>query len=170
MSTDEFAGANGHEAASAAEAWSRPGSAMIVPGGVPDATPATRAAAEPGVRDEHADGRTPAWSAPALAIASFVFACSQAFGGLVAGPIASLIPSAADSPANHVRIIAVIYIGMSCAGAVLAWVALRRAGEDSRSPRWASYLAGAAALICALVAAQALVLLMLSMLAPGGAR
>jgi hypothetical protein len=108
-------------------------------------------------------------SGPALAIAAFAFAFAQAVGGLVVGPVSSLIPSAADSPANHVRIMAVIYIGMSCAGAVFAWLALRRVGDEPAAPRWASYLAGAAIVVCALVALQALLLLMLSTLAPSGA-
>jgi hypothetical protein len=64
---------------------------------------------------------------------------------------------------------AVIYIGMSCAGAVFAWLALRRCGDDADAPRWASYLAGAAVAVCALVALQAMLLLMLSILAPDGA-
>lgn len=164
-----------------AEAWSRQSNATIVAGAEPDfgaveprmVVPLGDTGMAPGSSDEPddvaADSRTTDWSAvvsgPALALAAFVFAGAQAVSGFVAAQAAALIPSAADSPANHVRVVAVIYLGLSCAGGVFAWIALRRTTVE-RSPRWASYVAGAAIVISALVALQALLLFMLSMLAP----
>jgi hypothetical protein len=129
--------------------------------------------------DGAADGRTAEWSAlvsgPALALAAFVFASAQAISGFVAAQAANLIPSAADSPANHVRVVAVIYLGLSGAGALFAWVALRRTAADradggdlsgAAAPKWAAYVAAAAVVVSILTILQSLVLLMLSMLAP----
>jgi hypothetical protein len=168
MSSDEFTTTAGTAPDPNALIWSRPGSGVILP------EPLTPA--ELGTQHEQAVSgsvaRARAWSilsGPALSIAAFAFACAQAVGGVVAGPVASLIPGAADSPANHVRIIAVIYIGMSCTGGVFAWFALQRAGDEADAPRWASHLAGAAIVVCALVTLQALLLLVLTTLAPGGA-
>ncbi len=114
-------------------------------------------------------------SGPALAAAAFAFAFAQLMGGLVPGELASMIPGAADSPTNHVRIVSLFGIGMAGVGIALAAAAfVRLRSEQATDPQanratWAGWLAGAAVVICAIVAIQALLLIILSALAPPGA-
>jgi uncharacterized membrane protein YidH (DUF202 family) len=116
-------------------------------------------------------------SGPALALAAFAFAFAQLLGGLVPGELASMIPGAADSPTNHVRIVSLFAIGMAGVGLALAAAAFvrlrseRAAGTDASapSPVWAGWLAGAAVVICAIVSIQSLLVIILSALAPPGA-
>ena len=118
-------------------------------------------------------------SGPALALAAFAFACAQLVGGLVPGELASMIPGAADSPTNHVRIVSLFAVGMAGVGislAAAAFVRIRSArfaiassAGGATGPAWAGWLAGAAVVICALIAVQSLLLIILSALAPPGA-
>jgi hypothetical protein len=152
--------------AAPASVWSRSGNAVMMPVLPRDARSDVEADATGDAEIGRPRVTRSITSGAPMAIAAFAFACAQAIGGLVAGPVSSAIPGAADSPSNHLRIIAVIYIGMGCAGAVLALLALRRAGDDVDAPRWATYLAGAAIVLSALVVLQALLLILLSTLAP----
>jgi uncharacterized membrane protein YidH (DUF202 family) len=115
-------------------------------------------------------------SGPALAAAAFAFAFAQLMGGLVPGELASMIPGAADSPTNHVRIVSLFGIGMAGVGIALAAAAFVRLRSERAHPHvstatatWAGWLAGAAVVICAIVSIQALLLIILSALAPPGA-
>jgi hypothetical protein len=163
MSTDE-------------SAWTRHGSETMVGPITPAARILPPAAAV--VVEGDPDDRTPGalavvTSAPALALAAFAFAVAQLLGGLVPSQLASMIPSAADSPANHVRIVSLFDLGMAGVGIALAAAALVRARERQTASAdhvtWAGWLAGGAVVICALVAFQSVLLIILSALAPPGA-
>ncbi len=153
------------------DAWSRQSEATIIAGAFAQSEPAAGATGTGATGAIAADpaGGTSEWSAltsgPALALAAFVFAAAQAFGGFVAVQAASLLPSAADSPANHVQVIAVISMGLAGASGLLGWVAIRRNAAEA-GPRWAGFVAGAATVMSILVVLQSALLLMLTMLAP----
>jgi hypothetical protein len=151
--------------------WSRSGGGVVV-------EPVTPGPAEAAVETTvERVGGTPRGtravvSAPALALAAFAFACAQLMGGFVPAQLAPIIPSAADSPGNHVRIMALINLGMAGIAAVLAaaaFVRMRPLAGGHGAP-WAAWVAGAAVLLAGLIAFQSLVLVVLSVLAPAGGR
>lgn len=154
-------------------AWSRRGTEMIV-ARPDDAAPAEpRPGTDAEIRGDSADRTRQVMglilSGPALALAAFAFACAQLVGGLVPGELASMIPGAADSPTNHVRIVSLFGLGMAGVGIALAAAAFVRLRVSERpSASWVGWLAGAAVVICVLVAVQSLLLIILSTLAPPG--